>query len=103
MATVLVDDLIDALDSVTWYEGLADFIIPWIDLEPNENGFIMRPDFIRGEAYEPCQMLWTICVSLFGDYGVAPRCGWIEDVEGFKEFLKAITKTEREARELDLL
>lgn len=87
-------DIIDALDSVVWYNGMGDDISEWKALPPGEYGYINRPDNSRDN--EQMEVLWMICVCLFGDYGTSPRTGWIEDVEGFRKFVDAITKTHRE-------
>ena len=95
------EKLLDALDSVVWYNGHGDFVIKWLELEPDEYGTITF-DQAYGKydaslsIYYPLQMLWMIAVSLFGDYGTSPRSGWIEDIEGFRQFVKRICKTQLE-------
>lgn len=99
--------LIDALDSVTWYNGLAEVVAKWAELpeEGPEDFKTIGPIFDYGAAEvstsqidyirtrESLQILWMICVSLFGEYGTSPRYGWIVDITGFKEFIRGITKT----------
>lgn len=85
-----VEDLLDALDSVTWYNGFAEEIMRWKDL-PYSNYGIIYP-IIEDPQIE---VIWMICCVLFGDYGTSPRSGWITDREGFYEFIDAITKTQR--------
>lgn len=97
------EDLIDALDSVTWYNGLADEIIHWKDPGYfDERTYSLGWDWDRFndfplEMREQIEIIWIICVTLFGDYGTSPRSGWIENKEAFFEFVDAITKTYREA------
>ena len=95
--------LLDALDSVTWYNGLAEELIKWtydgyLDHCIGTPGWL-KPNYynIGLDSYDEAQLqvIWIICVILFGDYGTSPRYGWIEDVEGFKQFIHDITVTER--------
>ena len=96
------EDLIDALDSVTWYNGLAEEIVHWKDPGYfDERMHSLGWDWDRFndfplEAREQLEIIWIICVTLFGDYGTSPRSGWIENIEAFYEFVDEITKTYRE-------
>ena len=94
-------DILDALDGVTWYNGLAEEVIRWKDLPILPNGDILAPDIVgeRSDTGHQLQVIWMIAVFLFGDYGTSPRFGWISDVEGFQRFCQDITKTWREAEE----
>lgn len=104
--------LLDALDSVVWYNGLFDFI-KYIEEEITKEksdgskciSFQLMPscnDKIK-EICEndrltigQCEMLWMILVELFGDYGMSPRGGWLnvnENKEEILKFLNAISKT----------
>lgn len=107
MTGLSVAALIDALDSVTWYNGLAEVVAKWAELpEEGPDDFkTIGPIFDYGAAEvstsqidyimtrASLQILWMICVSLFGEYGTSPRYGWIVDIPGFKEFIRGITKT----------
>lgn len=97
--------LLDALDGVTWYNGLAEEVFGWTFLptEGQEDRKIitfprsvnpMNPD---GQQLE---VIWMIAVILFGDYGMSPRTGWIEDIEGFREFCQDITMTWKDKKEV---
>lgn len=87
-----LEKLIDALDSVTWYNGLAATIRGWAELEPDKKtGYILCPECCWEE--EQLQVFWMIAVCLYGDYGTSPRSGWIEDVEGFRDFCRKVTST----------
>ena len=101
--------IIDALDSVTWYNGLAEVVLTWKDLKP-EHRHVSCPDNygykISGllsvgekEYLAQLQVIWMICVVLFGDYGTSPRYGWIEEksLKDFHAFIDSITKTQKEA------
>lgn len=99
------EDLIDALDSVTWYNGLAEEIVHWKDpgyFDERTNSLGWNWDLFNDfplEMREQIQIIWIICVELFGDYGTSPRSGWIENIEAFYKFVDEITKTYREIRE----
>lgn len=87
-----IETLIDALDSVTWYNGLAATIRGWTELEPSkQTGCILCPECCWKD--EQLQVFWMIAVFMFGNYGTSPRSGWIEDVEGFREFCRIVTFT----------
>jgi hypothetical protein len=101
------EDLIDALDSVTWYNvSLAEEIVHWKDpgyFMEGESGTLSWYwdkfiNFSLEKRYQ-IEVIWMICVNLFGDYGTSPRSGWIENKEAFFEFVDEITKTHREAWE----
>ena len=98
-------NIFDGLDSVVWYNGLGDFVIKWADIEPNEYGQITSDQAYRQyqnsqSLYYQLQVLWIICVTMFGDYGTSPRCGWIEDVVSFRQFIKFICKTYLDDRDM---
>lgn len=99
--------IVDALDSVTWYNGLAEYVYRWTLpgagylKRPNGTGYLTRT---RAEDLDPrgegqLEVIWMICVNLFGDYGTSPRSGWIEKEEEFYAFCKEITTTWRESEE----
>lgn len=95
---VTKETLIDALDSVTWYNGLCEEIERWASLPKNKQyNSIPVPEICWHQ--EQLQVIWMIAVNLFGNYGTSPRGGWIEDVDGFRQFCLDITKTWREEKE----
>lgn len=83
--------LLYALQSVVWYNGLED-VGTWEHLPLNEYGTIWRPK----DVSEQGEIIWMICVSMFGDYGTSPRSGWIEDIDGFRSFVHELMKIYRE-------
>lgn len=90
-------DMLDALDSVTWYNFLAEYVFKWIFIEPDDKTGHIHANY-SGECIEDeCQLqaLWMIAVCLFGEYGTSPRSGWIENIDGFRNWCLAITKTWR--------
>ena len=99
---IKVDELIDALDSVTWYNGFAEYIREWTEgkhLSIDAGGSISLKWADYSELNEwdraQIQVIWMICVCLFGDYGTSPRTGWIdkENEKHFHNFITAITST----------
>lgn len=90
--------LVDALDSVVWYNGLGEYVLSWLELEPNNDSipcpYFEYPDKDIWNSLEP---IWMICVCLFGDYGTSPRSGWIHNVRGFRDFIESITYTYRQS------
>lgn len=94
--------LIDAIDSVTWYNGLAEIIVKW----KNEDYFVRFGDSSFSwnwntfnsydiETRSQLQVIWIICVELFGECGTSPRSGWIlmKNKEEFYKFIDRITET----------
>ena len=93
--------IVEAIDSVAWYNGLSETIENWKILKP-EHGAI-RPPYNYGADSDvdaiQLQMVWMVCVILYGDYGTSPRYGWITDVDGFHSFIDSVTKTYKFERE----
>ena len=109
------EDILDAIDSVTLYNGLYPVVLGWLKLESDDYSIKCPDNYglapIRMEngiyTYAPSewymdkaqlQVLWMIAVVLFGDYGTSPRFGWIlkENEEAFHKWILDITKTGRE-------
>lgn len=93
--------LLEALQSVVWYNGLAEEIYSWKGIEPNIGYYptITQTYFDKyqhGEYSEASmaelQHFWMICVELFGECGTSPRFGWIEDIDSFKTFIDLLTR-----------
>lgn len=98
--------MVNAMDSVTWYNGLAEYVMKWKTDCPRVKGTIVRDEtYCCGEVdspiYDQLQVIWMICVELFGDCGTSPRSGWIEDEEGFCKFIDDITALQRDYDERD--
>ena len=103
--SVNVEDLLDALDSITWYNTyLAEELVRWKEpgyLGEYKDGMLSFPQeasdrWLENGTYYQFQFFWMMCVLLFGDYGTSPRYGWIEDLDGFNWFIDQITKTHQE-------
>lgn len=96
------DKYINALDAITWYNGLDSVVSDWLDLQPGKPGRVILAPVNYGMQYPDelvmaqLQVIWMIAVTLFGDYGTSPRYGWIENIDGFREWIKKITATHRE-------
>lgn len=102
--TITIEKLINALDSITWYNGLAGIIVKWKDEHYfDTNAYGLSWNWITFENYDletrkQLQVIWMICVELFGEYGTSPRSGWIEpeNKDDFYKFIDDITETYRE-------
>lgn len=102
-------DYADALDSITWYNGLAEYVDRWKDLPTTDHGTILCPSeyYVSPndaptppwytEVAEQLQVIWMIAVELFGDYGASPRYGWIDKPDEFRGWVYRITQTWRES------
>lgn len=96
--------LIDALDSVTWYNGLAEIILEWKkEGYLKEDEHLITRDWDNEEKYgteadAQIQVIWMMCVEMFGDCGTSPRFGWIytENKKQFHKFIDDITQTWRD-------
>jgi len=101
------EELLDALDAVTWYNGLAEKILEWkkpgvVDYNPRDGlhyfGDKLDAWFnqLAPADKHQIQLFWMIGVYLFGNYGTSPRYGWIEAWEDFCEFIDRVTATYHE-------
>lgn len=92
------EKILSVIDSVVFYNGIGEFVLSWKDKEPDMSGYI-RPDY-REQGYDVetttnLEFIWMIAVELYGECGTSPRSGWIEDINGFRKFIEAITETYR--------
>lgn len=92
------EKLVDGLDSVTWYNGLAEYVYRWTKPGYLAHKYEMESDLPERVRYQ-LEVIWMICATMFGDYGTSPRSGWIEDLEGFNKFCNDIIKTWLESEE----
>lgn len=90
------DDYVSALEAVVTYNGLFYVVYGWKDLEPDGVTIKCPADYgdpdPDPQSREQLEMLWMIAVLLFGDYGVSPRFGWIENVDDFREWVRRISE-----------
>ncbi len=93
-----------ALDSITWYNGLAPVVFSWIELK--NNGYAIScpnnygaPEDCSESDVAQLQLLWMCAVEMFGDCGTSPRFGWITDLAGFRKWILDITKIWRSSEE----
>lgn len=92
-----------ALDSVTWYNGLAKYVLRWkqdalaVSESEYKNFSVDCTTYGAEEAddreFYQLQVLWMIAVDKFGDYGPSPRVGWIENISLFVLWCDEITQT----------
>lgn len=105
MKTDYNTELLNALNSVFWYDGLFDkddsncVILKLIDELRNKEtkyGFYSLED-----ACEVCNLfkspnefnvIWIMLVEMFGNCGTSPRTGWIEERSACADFLELVTK-----------
>ena len=91
-------ELINALDSVVWYNCHYEELFKIKEEIKKEKNI----------TYSYCttdnqfQVIYMMLVVLFGDYGTSPRSGWLymENKEKILNFIDLITKRAREADEL---
>ena len=102
------NELLNALDSVTWYNSWGEVINSLKDYINNykpksKYDTIPWPKDILGEYncdHFP-RIIWFLMVEMFGDCGTSPRVGWI-DIDKRDEaivFLENISKTYNECGE----
>lgn len=91
---IVGDDIVRALDALTWYYGVAESVSKWAEL-PHGDGDVPISAPAECDENDRLQMIWSLCVLLYGDHGTSPRYGWIEDTEGFRRFCRRITETWR--------
>lgn len=100
MEKLTKEGFLDALNQVTWYNGLAEIVASWAQLpvDPVYRSIVVPAICWKNEQL---QLIWMIAVSLFGNYGTSPRGGWIEseNAEEFKKFCLEITRFYREEAE----
>ena len=99
------EQLIDTLDSITWYNGLYEPLLRLKKdlLDSNDNGNYMKWNDKLEPKYEyfsdnQFEIFWMMLVLMFGDYGTSPRSGWLclDKKEKIIEFIDKITKTSQE-------
>ena len=102
-----MDKARNALDSITWYNGLAPVVFSWIWLK-KKNGYCVScpnrygaPDDWAESYISQLQVFWMYAVETFGECGTSPRFGWITDVTGFRKWILDITETWRGSEEYD--
>lgn len=89
----LYKDFFEAFVSFYSYYGLIDDIRMFRDFifrchENLKDKYVSIPEGFKFKD-DIKEQLWCILVLLYGSYGIAPRWGWIEDVNGAIAFLDA--------------
>jgi lipoprotein NlpI len=95
------EQLIDVLDSITWYNDIYE---PLLDLKKdllncdNKGNYTNCNDNLEYFYNEQFEIFWMMLVLMFGDYGTSPRSGWLylDKKEKIIEFIDKITKTSQE-------
>ena len=77
----------DPMIGIVWYNGLEDIVIKWKDYKNDGTTpyFEYEASLSEGD-YRQLQMVWMYLILCFGNYGTSPRCGWIEDFEGYNKW-----------------
>ncbi|MBO7123305.1 MAG: hypothetical protein J6V90_08505 [Treponema sp.] len=78
------DELYKSFVTMLWYQNYEEVILNM--LSKQEKDGIIPYDDKNGFSEE----VWSVLVLMFGEYGVAPRYGWIEKVTEFKTFLQKV-------------
>ena len=97
---IMESKIIDALDSVTWYNGLYSPLWKLKDELENcmdESIYCFDDDLNEKytDGYNPqFEILWMILVLLYGNYGSSPRSGWLysKNKDNIIKFIDRITK-----------
>lgn len=98
-------DILDILDSITWYNGIGESLIKLKEdlIKQNDNGNYLIIDHNleyknKEFADEQFEIFWMMLVLLYGDYGTSPRSGWLEikNKDKIINFIDKITKTTQE-------
>jgi len=91
----------DPMASVAYYFGYAYEIAKWKNYKQGDKPPYMKyhlsENKIEQELYKQLNVIWAYCVICFGDYGVNPSCGWIEDFEGFHKWIDEVVELEEES------
>ena len=94
-------ELLDALDSVVWYNGLYDQLKHWQELlmmAKADRTHLLRPIFPE-DLREQLEIFWMLLVCLYGDYGTSPRSGWIEELDHAHDFIDEMCVTSKWSEE----
>ena len=90
-------DIIDIVCYILFHQGLQPVVKKWAEIPENKYKHVLCPKNYGDEyEYDKLEIIWMICVFMFGDYGTSPRYGWIEDVDEFREFINDVTLTPTE-------
>ena len=88
----------DPMTSVAYYFGYADEIAEWKNYKqgykPPYMKYYLSENKIEQELYQQLNIIWAYCVMCFGNYGVNPSCGWIEDFDGFHRWIDEVVELE---------
>ena len=100
-------DILDILDSITWYNGIGESLIKLKEdlIKQNDNGNYLIIDHNleyknKEFADEQFEIFWMMLVLLYGNYGTSPRSGWLEikNKDKIINFIDKITKTTQEEK-----
>ena len=85
----------DPMALIVFYNGLADKVIEWRNYKQSDKAPYWAYKSSLSEAeYAQLEIVWMYLVLCFGNYGISPRSGWIEDFEGFRKWIDEVEKLE---------
>lgn len=103
------NDMIYALGSIVWYNGYYLEIQRWIEVGDKQPMWCVECPLefpkhgTNNEYYDygALQIIWMMCVCMFGDYGTSPRFGWVTDWHECRKFLEKICELSKEDNPAD--
>jgi hypothetical protein len=72
-----------------YYEG-CDEVLEELAKRYEGKDIIPYSEVVEMTDYGLPDFFWSMLVCMFGDYGIAPRRGWIDNVPAFIEFAKKV-------------
>jgi hypothetical protein len=107
MTDISLATMLHVMDSIVHYNCLGEVLLKIIkDLDEfinrGETRYLCPFEILkanRSSIDDDLQIIWMSCVCQFGSYGASPRGGWIEDLEGCRKYLLAITTSYRRSEE----
>lgn len=107
MTNISLATMLHAMNSIVHYNCLGEVLLEIIkDLDEvinrGETRYLCPYKILKADrpiVSDDLEVVWMSCVCQFGSYGTSPRGGWIEDLEGCRKYLLAITTSYRESEE----
>ena len=82
------EQLLKALTITCFYEGYDDVFKKFVTVFKDKKEISYFD--LHSECNEFDDFFWSILVLLYGNYGIAPRKGWITNVKGFLGFCQKV-------------
>ena len=91
----------DPMATVAYYLGYAEYIAEWKEYKYGDTLPYLKYRELdtpcSEEIYNQLNVFWAYCVMCFGNYGVNPSCGWIEDFDGFHKWIDEVIELENDS------